>query len=204
MKKILSMGIASAVLALTAVAASAATSEKSVKATLANGDLASGSNVTYNIVAVGEGIENAQVYLETEGLEFVGAKGENNFMVQPNEDNTFLAIASGTAAADGAVIATVEYKVTAAEGEAVKFALKADETYPDVTVDTAAVTDTVAGASTSEPTSDPTSSDNSDTSTDESNNSGANGNNPGTGIALAVVPAVIAGAAVVVAAKKRK
>lgn len=210
MKKILSLGVASAVLALTAVAASATTSEKSVKAVPADAtsDFATGSTVAYNIVAVGEGIENAQVYLEAEGLEFVGAKGENNFMVQPNEDNTFLAIASGTAAADGAVIATVEYRVTAAEGEAVKFALKADETYPDVTVDTAAVTDTVAGAATSsEPTSsDPTSSDNSDepTSDDSSNASTTDPNNPGTGIALAIVPAVIAGAAVVVAAKKRK
>lgn len=64
----------------------------------------------------------------------------------------------------------------------------------------------------SEPTeseSEPTGSD-SESETENSSdagNSGASGdntNNPGTGIALAVVPVVIAGAAIAVAAKKRK
>lgn len=198
MKKIVSLGVASAVLALTAVAASAATSEKSVKAVYVDGEFKTGATVTYNIVAAGEGVENAQLYFETKGLEFVNAEGKSNFMAQANADEAFLALASGTAAEDGAVIATVTYKVTAEEGEEISFALKADESYPDVTVDETAVTQTVAGAADSTP------DDNSDESGDNSDSDSTDPSNPNSGIALAVVPAVIAGAAVVVAAKKRK
>lgn len=201
MKKIVSLGVASAVLALTAVAASAATSENSVKAVADSGNTyATGSEVSFDIVAVGSGVENAQLYFDVEGLEFVDATADADlgFMALPNADNNFLAIAGGLkgAAPDGAVIATAKFTVTAAEGEAVKFALKADPDYTDVAVDTTGVVDTAAAAGTSEPTS----GDNSD----ESSDSNGGTTNPGTGIALAVVPAVIAGAAVVVAAKKRK
>ncbi len=198
MKKILSLGVASAVLALTAVAASAeSTTTKGVKAELASGEIATGATVIYNIVATGEGVENAQVYLEAEGLEFVKATGANGALAQPNDEGTFLAIAATSAVADGTTIATVEYKVTAAKGDTVKFALKADPDFADVAVDTTVVTDTAAGEATS---GDSTPSDNSDSS----DNSGSDVPNPDSGIALAIVPAVIAGAAVVVAAKKRK
>lgn len=217
MKKIISMGVASAVLALTAVVASADI-EAGVKAEV-NGEatFATGSTVVYNIVAVGDKVENTQLYWEATGLEFEKAEGNKGFMAMPNAAENFLVLANGTAAADGDVIGTLTFKVSAEEGGDVKFALKGDPNFPSTPVDIAVVTDekAVAPTESSEPTSsEPTSSepvsDNSDEnnsgneSGDNSSNSNGTVPNPGTGIALAVVPAVIAGAAVVVAAKKRK
>lgn len=192
MKKIISMGIASAVLALTAVAASAA-----IKADTKDA-LTPGSTITVDITTT-EAIEGYQFVVSADGLEVVSVK-QNRPVVDGEtdesavldkdalEDGSYLLIggsADGWKAGD--VIATVTYTVTAEEGENVTVAFAPDggveatfEAYGPFTI---------GGAGEPVDPTDPT-----DPTDPE---------NPGTGIALAVVPAVLAGAAVVVA-KKRK
>lgn len=197
MKKIISMGVASAVLALTAVVASAdATNEAYLDCRQKDGNVATGENISIEVF-VTKAVNDGAFVVKTEGLEYVSVDTNGEY----NEETKALAFAKGSGYKEGDVIATFTYKVTAADGETVSFALADHSTAPGA-VSTTPITAVVGGTTSSEPTS----SDNSDpvTSSDESNNSGANNNNPGTGIALAVVPAVIAGAAVVVAAKKRK
>lgn len=192
MKKIISMGIASAVLALTAIAASAA-----IKADTKDA-LTPGSTITVDITTT-EAIDGYQFVVSAEGLEVVKVKqnkvqvdGEDEELCvttkEAKEDGSYLLIggsAEGWKAGD--VIATITYTVTAEEGENVAVAFAPDggveatfEAYGPFTVGEAG-----------DPT-DPTDP------TDP-----ADPGNPGTGVALAVVPAVLAGAAVVVA-KKRK
>lgn len=204
MKKILSMGIASAVLALTSVAAFAETAETDFSAN-ATGDFVAGETVTIEIKA-DKDITEAQALIKVTGLEFVEYKGAEvgqGAMNVVNKDGVFIANAGISADLtelltfkSGEVIGTITYKVTGEVGSDVSFAFEADPDAPNAKPNTTAVTGKVV-----EGTSDPTNSDNSDSS----DNSGVvDPNNPPTGIALAVVPAVIAGAAVVVAAKKRK
>ena len=190
MKKIISMGIASAVLALTAVAASAA-----IKADTKDA-LTPGSTITVDITTT-EAIDGYQFVVSAEGLEVVKVKqnkvqvdGEDEELCvttkEAKEDGSYLLIggsAEGWKAGD--VIATITYTVTAEEGENVAVAFAPDggveatfEAYGPYTI----------GAANPNPGQNP---------------GGNPGQNPGTGVALAVVPAVLAGAAVVVA-KKRK
>lgn len=196
MKKILSMGIASAVLALTAVVASAeASNEAFIDCRQKDGNVATGENISIEVFVTKEVSDGACV-VKTEGLEYVSVDTNGEY----NDETKALAFAKGSGFKSGDVVATFTYKVTAAEGENVSFALADHSTAPGA-VNTTPIA-AVAGGATS---SDPTSSDNSDpASGDSSNASTTDPTNPGTGIALAIVPAVIAGAAVVVAAKKRK
>ena len=192
MKKIISMGIASAVLALTAIAASAA-----IKADTKDA-LTPGSTITVDITTT-EAIDGYQFVVSAEGLEVVKVKqnkvqvdGEEEELCvttkEAKEDGSYLLIggsAEGWKAGD--VIATITYTVTAEEGEKVAVAFAPDggveatfEAYGPFTVGEAG-----DPGQPGQPV-DP-----------------ADPGNPGTGVALAVVPAVLAGAAVVVA-KKRK
>lgn len=188
MKKIISMGIASAVLALTSVAAFAENPTGAyLKAEKVDGDYVTGESVSFAIKATQDGVEDGELVVEYTGLEFAGKSGVG---AQYSDETKKVAFSNEEGFKTGDAIITLEFKVTAAAGEEVSFKIAGNEGqgYGDI-VDTTAdtVTGTVGGAGTS--------SDNSDPNTP---------NNPNSGIALAVVPAVIAGAAVVVAAKKRK
>lgn len=176
MKKIISMGIASAVLALTAIAASAdiaATGAEKVEA---------GKTVEV-VVKTTADIEDFGLTLAADGLELVSidTKNINNTL----EDGTVVltgADLNGYKA--DTVLATVTYTVTAEKDADVSVALAGMPGYEkDAFVNyTAKVVEAGAAEDPTQP-SDP--------------------ENPPMGVALAVVPAVIAGAAVVVA-KKRK
>lgn len=187
MKKIISMGIASAVLALTSVAAFAENPEGAyVKAEKVDGDFVTGTKVSIAVKATQDGVEDGELVVEYTGLKFEGKTGSN---AQYSDETKKIAFANGDGFKTGDDIVTLEFEVTAAEGEEVSFKLigNEDQGYGDI-VEGEAITATVTAGTTG---------DNSDSdSTDPSN--------PNSGIALAVVPAVIAGAAVVVAAKKRK
>lgn len=188
MKKIISLGIASAVLALTAVSASAEIAPVLVGAPV------EGSTYTVTVTTDAD-IEDFQLIVEFEGAEITDA---NITMVQQNG-----AFAQGAVRADGNVgligsaapstfgagteLATLTFTVTGAEGEDFSVKLSGDDANTDAftaTIEKGDGTQTPGQSGTG--TQTPGDKD-----------------NPETGIALAVVPAVLAGAAVVVA-KKRK
>lgn len=194
MKKIISMGIASAVLALTSVAAFAANPTGAyLKAETVKGDFAEGSSVSFAVKATQDGVEDAELLVEYSGLKFTNFVGGSALTSYNDESKKVLVLMGmdGVAFKTGDTVATLDFEVTAKEGEEVSFKVigNADQGYEGV-VEGDAITAKVGAANTT--------SDNSD------NNSGTTPPNPNSGIALAVVPAVIAGAAVVVAAKKRK
>lgn len=207
MKKILSLGAAAAVLSLTAVAASAAiTPAFSTDAPVA------GENVTVEIVATGMTQEATTFTVKaSDNLTLVDAAKTDSGLAEFNKDTNKFAWAGSSVPADGTVLLTLTYTVDAAADEEISVALVPDAGFTDISAD--AVTAVVVGDA--EPVSDetvttddvPTTDDEpSEESTEENtkdDNNGDNKGNPGTGVALAVVPAVLAGAAIVVA-KKRK
>ena len=178
MKKIISMGIASAVLALTAIAASA-----DITATGA-AEVETGKTIEVAITTDAD-ITDYGVSIAAEGLEFVEAKGlksDFDLAVPQADGSVYLTGISSFAAKE--TIVTLVYTVTAETGADVTIALTGLPGYEkDAFVNyTAKVVE--AGTAPSNPDD-------------------TNPENPPMGVALAVVPAVIAGAAVVVA-KKRK
>ena len=217
MKKILSLGAAAAVLSLTTVAASAAIAPTFTPATPVAGD-----TVTVEIVANGM----------TQDATTFTVKASDNLTLVDNapvagglfsaETNKF-AWAGTSVPADGTVLLTLTYTVDAAADDEVSVSLVPDAGFTDIAADAVAAV-VVDGADTSDSditidssdetvTTDESTDDNgivstedntADATKDADDNKGDNGKgNPETGIALAVVPAVLAGAAIVVA-KKRK
>ena len=182
MKKIISMGIASAVLALTAVAASAA----NITATSTD-KAVNGKTVTVQITTDTD-IEAFGFNIAAEGMTATAAdvKGEGTFQVGDAADGS---INVGGISTDGykagTAIVTVTYTVTAETGADVAVALTNAAGMKDEFTNFTAKVVEEGAADPTDPT-DPTDPD-----------------QPSTGVALAVVPAVLAGAAVVVA-KKRK
>ena len=183
MKKIISMGIASAVLALTAIAASADIVVSSTDKAEA------GKTVTVTVTTTAD-IEAFGFTLTADGLSATVddiVKGEGGLIEKNTAEDGSLSI--GGINSDGwkagAVLATITYTVTAEEGD-VTVAIAGTEGMEGVYTP---LTLTIgADAPATDPT-DPTDP--------------ADPENPPMGVALAVVPAVLAGAAVVVA-KKRK
>lgn len=215
MKKILSLGAAAAVLSLTAVAASAAIAPTFTPATPVAGD-----TVTVEIVANGM----------TQDATTFTVKASDNLTLVDNapvagglfstETNKF-AWAGTSVPADGTVLLTLTYTVDAAADDEVSVSLVPDAGFTDIAADAVAAvvvdgadtsdTDITIDSSSEETTTDESTDDNgivstedntADATKDADNNNDGKGN-PETGIALAVVPAVLAGAAIVVA-KKRK
>ena len=202
MKKIISMGIASAVLALTAIAASA-----DIKA---NGPekAESGKTVTVTITITAE-ITDCGFYVSATGLEAVG---------DPDTTTTDGSMIVGTLKADGSVLvggcaaagktikagtvlATITYTVTAENGTDAVVEVKNAEGYEEALQNH---TIKVEVEETSKPEESKPEESKPEESKPEESGSGEGGSDvPATGVALAVVPAVLAGAAVVVA-KKRK
>lgn len=219
MKKILSLGAAAAVLSLTAVAASAAIEPK-----LSTDAPVAGETVTVEVVATGMTQEATTFTVNaSDNLTLVDAVKTDSGLAEFNKDTNKFAWAGSSVPADGTVLLTLTYTVDAAADEEISVALVADAGFVDISAD--AVTAVVVGGA--DVVSDETSSDESievssedssddsgltssdETSSEESTEDAGNGDNngdkgnPSTGVALAVVPAVLAGAAIVVA-KKRK
>ena len=222
MKKILSLGAAAAVLSLTAVAASAAIAPTMTPATPVAGD-----NVTVEIVANGM-TQDATTFTvkASDNLTLVDNAPVAGGLFSA-ETNKF-AWAGTSVPADGTVLLTLTYTVNAAADEEVSVSLVPDAGFTDISADAVAAV-VVDGADTSDtdlvPTTDETVTTDDETVTTDDNggvvssdesadadktadaadgdNKGDGKGNPETGIALAVVPAVLAGAAIVVA-KKRK
>ena len=214
MKKILSLGAAAAVLSLTAVAASA-----DIVVTDNGTAPVAGGEYVVEVVVDGE----FPVINDLAATQFTVQASDNLTLVSGTTDAAGLfnaermtfAYAAASAPADGTVLLTLVFTVDAAAEEEVSVSIVPDagfetgvnadavtavvvedggEPITDVTfeTETVPVEDTVE----SEPapiTVDPN-------ETDDSNKN----DNPDTGIALAVVPALVAGAAAIVAAKKRK
>ena len=211
MKKILSLGVAAAVLSLTAIAASAAI------APVITNDAVEGETITVEVVANGMTLPGTQFsVVASENLTLVeGVAIGGGFFA----NNTF-AWASTEAAADGTVLLTLTYTVDGAADEDISVALTpaagfeadvdataaaavvlaADNGNEDITTDDTNDTSD-PNESTEDTTEGPGIIDTEDT-TDTTDTNEENTNVP-TGIALAVAPAMLAGAAIVVA-KKRK
>ena len=215
MKKILSLGAAAAVLSLTAVAASAA-----IAPTMTPASPVAGESVTVEIVANGM-TQDATTFTvnASDNLTLTENAPVNGGLFNP-ETGKF-AWAGTAVPADGTVLLTLTYTVDAAADEEVSVSLVADAGFTDISADAvAAVVVDGAGTDVSDETTEPVSvpvttepvTDNSGLQTTEPVSEPATVDvqtpddgkgNPITGVGLAVVPAVLAGAAIVVA-KKRK
>lgn len=221
MKKILSLGAAAAVLSLTAAVASAA-----VAPAFSTDAPVAGETVTVEITANGM-TQPATTFTvkASDNLELVDSKTYSDSAVF-NTDTMIYAWAGINAPADGTALLTLTYTVNAAADEEISVSLVPAENMLDIdaaavtatvvaktddvvdptvdtvdTVDTADTTDTIDGGLTDDTADTADTADTSDAGKDD--NKGDNKGNPDTGVALAVVPAVLAGAAIVVA-KKRK
>lgn len=193
MKKIISMGIASAVLALTAIAASAdmvaATADKAV----------AGKDITVTITTTAD-VETFGFAVSATGLETtkdnVKATEEGQAFANVIEDGTVKVSGFNVGGYKaGTVLATITYTVTGDVDTDAVVALDNLEGYDEALQN---LTVKVEAEGTTEPT-EPGTSDPTEPGTEEPTDPSS----PETGVALAVVPAVLAGAAVVVA-KKRK
>lgn len=207
MKKILSLGTAAAVLSLTAIAASAAIAPTIV------GTPVEGEEVTVEIVANGMTQEGTQFTVVTSdnltltGYEAYQPSGSFAFL---NEASLKFAGAYTGVPADGTVLLTLTFTVDAAADDEITVNLVPDEGFLDIDGDVAAAV-VVAGASeepdeSEEPWYESEESEEPwivESEESEEPGESTDNNNPPTGVALAVVPAALAGAAIVVA-KKRK
>lgn len=193
MKKILSLGVAAAVVSMTAVAASAAVEPVILDEAVA------GSTITVEVVVNGDAIEDAQfTVVASENLELVEATPDASGVFNEGK----FACASMTGYEDGAVLLTLTY--TVGEGDEISIELTSDDATYAAMLGEAVTADIVAGSGDIldpddpgeiiDPTPDEPTPDVPGTDDDS---------NVPTGIALAVAPAVIAGAAIVVS-KKRK
>lgn len=226
MKKIISLGIASAVLAISAVSAfadSAAETVYAIDIAFDNATPAAGDTINAVVTAgAGASFEDISGVFTFDGVTLAPETdvtlGTGSVVFNPDENR--LAVANTAAYTEGTAIITIPLQVVG-DGD-ISVGFTPDEDYANVTVN--AATATVAEASTpdestdsepasepvSEPTSEPVSEPTSEPVASEptsepvaSEPTDTTPNNPQTGVALAVVPAIIAGAAVVVA-KKRK
>ena len=203
MKKIVSIGIDCSASALTSAAAFAeSTQEAYLVAEKSSGEYVNGGTVTFSVKVTQSGITKGGFTVKAEGLELTDSKVEGGEFSASTGAATF----TGDSYAKDSIVATFTYKVTANTGENVRFAISEHADYPGA-VDPIPVTGIVIeGASASGTSSTPAAS-----STDSGSSSAASGGssntvtgNPTTGIASAIVPAILAGTAIVVAAKKRK
>ena len=230
MKKIISLGIASAVLAMTALSASAAVVIRTTD------QVKEGSTITVDFIIDRElpAFGGVEFIVKTVGLKFVeGSEDTHGYLGAYNPaDGKYGIIVSGALSANTTVL-SLKFEVTAKEGEQISVnaenvagdlgdtlvspitpTVKGDDTSTSdpSTSDPSTSDPSTSDPSTSDPsTSDPSTSDpsTSDPSTSDPSTSDpaskpdGDNDNPNSGLALAVFPAIVAGAAVVVA-KKRK
>lgn len=219
MKKILSLGAAAAVLSLTAAVASAA-----IAPTFTPDAPVAGDTLTVEIVANGMTQEATTFTVKaSDNLTLTGSTKTESGLAEFNTETNKFAWAGSSVPADGTVLLTLTYTVDAAADEEVSVTLVPDAGFTDISADAVAAVvvangedvgdttvETVDTADTFETVDPGITDDTADTAdtadTSDANNGdnkGDNKGNPDTGVALAVVPAVLAGAAIVVA-KKRK
>lgn len=219
MKKILSLGAAAAVLSLTAAVASAA-----IAPTFTPDAPVAGDTLTVQIVANGMTQEATTFTVQaSDNLTLTGSTKTESGLAEFNTETNKFAWAGSSVPADGTVLLTLTYTVDAAADEEVSVTLVPDAGFTDISADAVAAVvvangddvndttvetvDTADTFETVEPGITDDTADTADTAdTSDANNGdnkGDNKGNPDTGVALAVVPAVLAGAAIVVA-KKRK
>lgn len=218
MKKILSLGAAAAVLSLTAVAASAAIAPSFV------GDAVTGETITVEVIANGM-TQDATTFTvkASENLTLVDSVPTEIGSAAWNKDTGVFAWAKATPAADGTVFLTLTYTVDAAADEEISVSIVAADGFTDIDAAPAVAIVKSGAPEVNDPTAEPTTEPTAEPTTNESpvivpetqepapvdpagpgeEKPGDNKGNPDTGVALAVVPAVLAGAAIVVA-KKRK
>ena len=199
MKKILSLGAAAAVLSLTAVAASA-----EIVATDNGTAPVAGGEYTVDIVVQGEfplvsDLAATQFTVEaSDNLTLASFTKTSTGMAEFNEERMSFTYANSEAPADGTVLLSLVFTVDAAAEEEVSVSIVPDAGF-EAGVDVDAITAVVVDDG-GEPISDEpapiTVAPETETGKDEPN--------VPTGVALAVVPAIVAGAVAVVAAKKRK
>lgn len=204
MKKILSLGAAAAVLSLTAVAASAAITP------VVDGNAVAGEEVVVTVVANGLETPYATFTLEVENLEQVGEAVVNPIGLF-NPANGMFTFAAATAPADGTELLTITYVVTGEAGDDISVTLKPVEGEVDATPAVVTIVEAEGenpdepGEPTDpeDPTIDPEDPE-APTVTEEPTEpeEPTDPDNAETGVALAVIPALVAGAAVV-ASKKR-
>lgn len=198
MKKIISLGIASAVLAMTALSASAAVAVTGPDA------IKPGDTITVEFRADVDLPANSApgFVVAATGVEFVADSAKANGGIGMYSDSTKkFGFIKTDAVKAGDVLGTITYTVTAKDGENVTINVTDLEGFGDANV--APLQVTVKAETTSTP-SDSSSETPSDSTPDSSSTSTTDPTKPPqTGVALAVFPAIIAGAAVVVA-KKRK
>ena len=208
MKKILSLGVAAAVVSLTAVAASAA-----IAPAFDTDAPVAGETLTVQVVANGMTQEATTFTVNaSEGLTLTANEAVTGGIFSTETNKVAWA---------GTVLLTLTYTVDAAADSEVSVSLTPDAGFTDISADAVAAV-VVAGASTDvpnvtvettetvetvesteQPTVIETAETDETTETVDTKPSDDGKGNPGTGVALAVVPAVLAGAAIVVA-KKRK
>ena len=217
MKKILSLGVAAAVVSLTAVAASAA-----IAPAFDTDAPVAGETLTVQVVANGMTQEATTFTVNaSEGLTLTANEAVTGGIFS-TETNKF-AWAGTAVPADGTVLLTLTYTVDAAADAEVSVSLTPDAGFtdisadavaavvvagastdvPNVTVETTETVETVETVETEQPTVIETAETDETAETVDTKPADDGKGNPGTGVALAVVPAVLAGAAIVVA-KKRK
>ncbi len=212
MKKILSLGAAAAVLSLTAVAASA-----EIVATDNGTAPVAGGEYTVDIVVQGEfplvsDLAATQFTVEaSDNLTLASFTKTSTGMAEFNEERMSFTYANSEAPADGTVLLSLVFTVDAAAEEEVSVSIVPDagfEAGVDVDAITAVVVDDGGEPISDEPTPsvEPTieETEPAPITVAPETETGKDEPNVPTGVALAVVPAIVAGAVAVVAAKKRK
>ncbi len=193
MKKILSLGVAAAVVSMTAVAASAA-----IEPIIVETEAVAGQTITVNINATDLELTDAGfVVTASDNLTLVDAVECDNGLF--NEETGKFGWYDSEACAPGFTFHTLTY--TVGEGEEASVSISSDDYADIINAEAAAVAVVAGGDDNTDIPGDDIIVD--DPATDEPATDEPATDNPDTGIALAVVPAVLAGAAIVVS-KKRK
>ncbi|MGN1111169.1 MAG: hypothetical protein ACI4QY_05905 [Oscillospiraceae bacterium] len=198
MKKIISLGIASAVCAIVAVSASA----DAIMAYDVTGEVTKGSDITIVVKATAD-VNNFIGVIETAGLEVKEVVANANAQLNSVDLTTGkvgLGSLTGNLATAGETVCEIKATVTAGAGEKISFFIKGTSDKEAEKLPAEALVVEVKGAT--ESNSDTSSESKPDSKPDSSEGNGGS-TNPPTGVALAVVPAVLAAAGVIVA-KKRK
>lgn len=212
MKKILSLGAAAAVLSLTAVAASAQiVATDNGTAPVAGGEYVVEIKVDGEFPLVSDLAATQFTVEASDNLTLASFTKTSTGMAEFNEERMSFTYANSEAPADGTVLLSLVFTVDAAAEEEVSVKIVPDAGF-EAGVDVDAITSVVVDV-TDEPISDepvptetpePTVETEPAISVDTPPTETPDDDNPGTGVALAVIPALVAGAAAVVAAKKRK
>lgn len=212
MKKILSLGAAAAVLSLTAVAASAQiVATDNGTAPVAGGEYVVEIKVDGEFPLVSDLAATQFTVEASDNLTLASFTKTSTGMAEFNEERMSFTYANSEAPADGTVLLSLVFTVDAAAEEEVSVSIVPDagfEAGVDVDAITAVVVDDGGEPISDEPTPsvEPTieETEPAPITVAPETETGNDEPNVPTGVALAVVPAIVAGAVAVVAAKKRK